>query len=276
VSRLREVDLPKQLHKPDWLDAWKSIESLVQRSVTTLAESYAISALDLRLHALLHLPRYSQSDLASPELVVGELERLAKRISELQSSFKTWLWRENEHELKVITEAPDETARIIHERFHYIGTFRAGRHFATFCNSQDSIPAALATVSPMDVLKLRSYVGSGRADNSLLLARVFAFRWAPRNSISFLLGGIARRLRKEKLADTLITWVNPNLGFGGSSYRAANWSLIGSEPFIYRYIDGNYVTAREVFHSTRLAQSEICFSKFRLEPLQIWKRQIGR
>jgi hypothetical protein len=42
-----------------------------------------------------------------------------------------------------------------------------------------------------------------------------------------------------------VTYVNPNMGFTGSSYRASGWHLLGTEPgTTYRYLDERYITDR--------------------------------
>ena len=48
-------------------------------------------------------------------------------------------------------------------------------------------------------------------------------------------------------AEILLTYLNPNLGFTGASYRAANWTLLAYECGTrYQYIDSQYVTDRDL------------------------------
>jgi hypothetical protein len=93
-------------------------------------------------------------------------------------------------------------------------------------------------------------------------------------SISYLLGKIGGWLKKEGRADSLVTWVNPNLGFHASSYRAANWTYLGGEPVTYRYVEGNYLTARQLFHNSQAPSVRIETSQLRLAPLQVWYRRL--
>lgn len=122
---------------------------------------------------------------------------------------------------------------------------------------------------------------SGTPDSARVVSRVFAFEGAPKNSISYLL---SRAAREESLLGTteLVTYVNPNMGFTGSSYRASGWDLLGTEPgTTYRYLDERYVTDRELEarfgrHSDErykeMLGNRFAVSRMRLEPLLVfWK-----
>ena len=53
--------------------------------------------------------------------------------------------------------------------------------------------------------------------------------------------------RNMSAADLLVTAVDPNLGFTGGSYRAANWQqwmTVQARPYVYEY--GRYVTPRQL------------------------------
>jgi hypothetical protein len=128
---------------------------------------------------------------------------------------------------------------------------------------------ASATVSPLDVNHLRARIKSGAdSGQGSILSRVFVFPWAPRNTISCLLGWIAKQMRSGHTdRRAMFTYVNPNLGFRAASYRAANWRQDGTQAVVYRYIEGNYVTARE----SLIRGSNISYSKFLLDPLQVWR-----
>jgi hypothetical protein len=86
-----------------------------------------------------------------------------------------------------------------------------------------------------------------------------------------LLGRVARA---EKLkAKMLFTYVNPNLGFTGVSYRASNWSLAGTEDnVVYHYINQDYVTDRELQRRCRVmaGKQESSMFQWKLERSQMW------
>ena len=80
------------------------------------------------------------------------------------------------------------------------------------------------------------------------VSRVFAVESAPANSISTLLSRVRTWVRRNEPSIKLLTTaVDPNLGFTGASYRAANWKkwmTIKARPYLYE--DGRYVTPRQL------------------------------
>jgi hypothetical protein len=262
----------------DWLAILHSLNTKIRRQTADVSESYGVCELDLTLRVLLHLPRYSHEQLEEQGVIRGETERLAVIVRDLQRDFSDWRLQKPystfERKSARVIEIADDRASIIHQRFHYIGSPRAGRHFALHFGSQD-IPAALVTLSEMDVQKLTPYTASTRTSASLLLSRMFCFRWAPRNTLSYLLGYVARLLHREGQIESLVTWVNPNLGFDAASYRASNWTFVGTERACYRYVGENYATAREAFQNKDWSAPDLEMSKLRLEPFQVWRFRVA-
>ena len=80
------------------------------------------------------------------------------------------------------------------------------------------------------------------------VSRVYSVDRAPRNAISYLLSRVRSYLRRNMPSiDLLVTAVDPNLGFTGSSYRAANWQqwmTVRARPYLYD--NGRYVTPRQL------------------------------
>jgi hypothetical protein len=77
------------------------------------------------------------------------------------------------------------------------------------------------------------------------VSRVYSRDVAPHNAISSLLSKVRRSL--SGTIDLLITAVDPNLGFVGSSYRAAGWQLwMTVEPRYYLYCDRRYASPRQL------------------------------
>jgi hypothetical protein len=136
----------------------------------------------------------------------------------------------------------------ITDRFHYLHSPRSqGTAFALFVGGTDAV-GALSVVSPLDVGRLADLLlGRGREPRTAaVLSRVFAFPGMPRNSLSFLLARTAEAMRAQGVTD-LVTYVNPNMGFTGVSYAASGWTRLGDEPgTTYRYLDGRYITDREL------------------------------
>jgi hypothetical protein len=71
--------------------------------------------------------------------------------------------------------------------------------------------------------------------------------------------------------------VNPNLGFDGASYKAANWMLFGREAGTrYGYLGDDYITDREVARLSERERAEVVYSMMPLAPLTIFGRWLQR
>jgi hypothetical protein len=80
------------------------------------------------------------------------------------------------------------------------------------------------------------------------ISRVYSCDTAPVNAISYLLARVRAAMRlMEPDAKLLTTVVDPNLGFTGASYRAANWQQwITVSPRPYLYQNSVYVSPRQL------------------------------
>jgi hypothetical protein len=242
--------------KPEQNLPWRSVCGALDtdlRGVTD--EVYRRSGVNRSLllrKLLLHLPRFSCKDLECREVLLKEAWRLAESIASLQRDYRRWLNKSTIPQLdaarlslKVCTPG---VAQAIHQRFHYIGHFHDGiAHLGLYgADGGEDVPLALASLSHMDVSFLKQRFPAPEARRAVLqITRVYAFDWAPRNTISFLFGRVLRWI-KQNLPEisTLLSYVNPNLGFSGSSYFASNWSRYLERAPIYSYLDGNYMPYR--------------------------------
>jgi hypothetical protein len=239
---------------------------------------------DLLVQTLLHLPRIADEDgfvdrtharLEIDQVLrwrTAELEPLAELAT--PPAKKILL---DELELSVIDEA---TARPILEHFHYLRSFRPDG-IAVAATHRARV-VALATVASLDLRGIArtfaSYIDS--ECTVLVVSRVFAFDWTPRNAISYLLARLKRRPEFSD-AGVLLTYLNPNLGFTGASYRAANWGLVGYEVGTrYAYLDGRYVTDRQIQMLAPEERRRLQYSRMTLAPLQLYAsfrdRRLGR
>ncbi len=232
---------------------------LLDRSLTVSPDSIELSGIvgrytpdvdaarRLTARVLLHLPRLADE---AGGVSVTEAEREVRRLAAQEAAAPAWL-RPPRHpparptEL-ALTELPADRALVLHERFHYLRSPRAGLHFA---GTLDGHVAVVLTFSPLDLGAIGAALPAGiRSDDVLVLSRVYAAAWAPRNTLSRLLAAAARDIRhRDPRPRMLLTYLNPGLGFDGSSYKAANWGLFGREHGTrYAYLDGSYVTDREL------------------------------
>jgi hypothetical protein len=239
------------------------------------------AARSLVARVLLHLPRLADENGQVPAASAhAEVHRLAVE----QAAAPAWMERperapQGATDLE-FGEFDAARARVVLEQFHYLRSYRPeSLHLA---GTADEHMAALLTFSPLDLGPIAATLPE-RTDPAhvLVLSRVYAAGWAPRNSLSRLLALAARWLRdREPSARLLLTYLNPNVGFDGASYKAANWRFYGRETGTrYAYLDAAYVTDRELTYRfgtsdagalQRLLGDRIAFSRMRLEPLELY------
>ena len=298
--------------KPEaWTPAWATLRARIDGLVTVAAKEAAfaigVSERDLLKQLWLHLPRFSPSEIDEPRCIREEARRLAERLLRLRAPFAHWESQpdraspivmchsssglRNGAGLKLggqkagatvrtlhFATCADEVARVIHERFHYIGSFRRGHHLGLFPSEGATIPLAMLTLSPMDIRNLDSiYPTADDRSRVLVLSRLFAFDRAPRNSISYLMGQAFRWIHAElPEIDMLLTYLNPNLGFTGAAYQASNWSAFVDVPTRYAYLAGNYITYRTLLSLPAARRRAVRYSQYELEPLKILRYGLAR
>jgi hypothetical protein len=254
-------------------------DSDLRALICAVAESFGTDELALRLKACLHVPRLAKPDSEiEPCVALAEVERLASQQLPIEAFRLPEFVALSELRFACVEHS---TAKHICERLHYIGSHRSGATPYGLLTPAGRV-AALALVVACDVDVPRSLADHAFGDAApRVLARVFSFNGCPPNTLSRLLGlvGRAERARGTK---SLVTYVNPNLGFTGSSYRAANWTFLGDEPgTVYSYRNGKYVTDRNLARSLavtvgRTPRGSVTQSTCDLEPLLIYGVSVDR
>jgi hypothetical protein len=252
--------------------------------VNRLGSSTNRPARPLHLQALLQLPRVADEQ---GEIGLSDAEDVLVDVAAELPPTPAWLVPAVEPSPRALGFHPVELSEVTDARwkFHYLHSPReSGRAYAL--TTRGGRMVAFCVSSPMDVPKLEDLLliaGVSPGAMARVVSRVFAFELAPRNSISYLL---ARSAQEEKnLGVTeLMTYVNPNMGFTGSSYRASGWRLIGDEPGTkYRYLDERYVTDRALHlmfgqmsddRYRDLLENRFGVSAMQLEPLLVFHRHI--
>lgn len=200
----------------------------------------------LHLQALLQLPQIADEEGFAP---VPLVETLVTELADELPESAEWLVPDGVSSPRLLRfhEVGTGHALDVMKRFHYLRSPRKdGRAYGL--STEAGYLVALCVSSPLDVPHLTDLLlAHGRpAGSSRSISRVFAFEGAPHNCISYLLSRTAKAERRRGFTD-LVTYVNPNLGFSGSSYRASGWTLLGDEPGTsYRYLDRRYITDREL------------------------------
>jgi hypothetical protein len=237
----------------------------------------------LHLQSLLQLPRISDE---RGFVSILDVQKIVYRVALELPCISDWLAPAGlSSPLKLrFGVVGDEIAREITDKFHYLRSARRdGRSYGLWEPGGKLV--ALCVVSPLDVLGIVSLLRrEGRCGSRAgVVSRVFAFEGAPRNSISHLLAQVVREEKRGGVTD-LVTYVNPNMGFSGASYKASGWSLLGFEPgTAYQYLDERYITARrleELFGPQdndsyrRLLGRRFSVSRMPLDPLLIFHTPI--
>ena len=134
---------------------------------------------------------------------------------------------------------------------HYLRSARRDSLYFALVDPISRLPLSLCSVSPFEWKRVESRISAhfaiqcGRVWD---LSRVYSVDSAPANAISSLLSKVRAYFRRNfPSADLLVTVVDPNLGFTGSSYRASNWQqwmTVRARPYLYE--DGRHVTPRQL------------------------------
>lgn len=235
----------------DTVSSEQSVLALAKRHARTLATAQDDQML-LRLRLALQIPRFASPQVG--DVVAEEARRLLGRIRRDQAEVD-WRFREPLSDLSRfrVVRVPDSVADTIHHRFHYIGSRREGIHLAMVPEDwqPSDPPCTLFTFSQLDLAHVQDLIKDlgFETGNALVLSRSYTFRWAPRNSFSHGFAQCLGLLREKVLPNLewLVSYVNSNVGFTGSSYFAAGWSILAREMATkYNYLDGDYITRREL------------------------------
>jgi hypothetical protein len=200
---------------------------------------------------LLHLSRYPRESI-DEAVIDAEIDRACT-----MSGSSSWKVPEavcpSTLDAATLSPVADDCARRLHERYHYLGSFRNdGVHLGLALASADARSAdgllSLVTLAPLDVVALiQALPADVRPEQVLVLARLLAASTVP-NVLSRTLGRVFAWIRQHRPSvRMLVTYLDPNVGFDGAVYRATNWTLIAREPKQrYLFLDGAYVTERSM------------------------------
>jgi hypothetical protein len=207
----------------------------------------------LAVRVLLHLPR-----VASLEGWVTRLQAQRElRISaqglhaDIQAVSNQLTSKEFRLRDLIFEEIEASRARPFLKSLHYLRSTRQRSRYFALVDPVDRLPITLCSLSPLEWQRVANQISKQFEISPTRVwevSRVYSVDAAPRNAISSLLSKVRRRLRRSgHSADLLFTAVDPNLGFTGASYRAANWQhwmSVRARPYMYE--DGRYVTPRQL------------------------------
>jgi hypothetical protein len=232
--------------------------------VLETARRKAVDPRALAVRTLLHLPRVASYDgwvtrwHAERELTI-RADRLRRdmRAASNHVPYEKFALRD------LAFEKIDSSRAVpVLTSLHYLRSARPGSLYFALVDPANKLPVSLCSVSRL----LWKCVGSEiRAQVSIPrervwdISRLYSIENAPANAISSLLSKVQIYFRHcMPSVDLLVTAVDPNLGFTGSSYRAANWQqwmTVKARPYLYE--NGSYVSPRQLrerFGTSRLVE----------------------
>jgi hypothetical protein len=236
-----------------------SIDDLVARvrDHWDIIFSYAckceIDPLALRSRLLLQLPRLVGSvDLPGERTIRQEMVAVAEDLEEKKRTYAREYKESLEPPKRPIALGDLEfgpldqsVAKMYHECFHYIGSYRPGDHFA-FRDKTSGRIVCIGSVASFDLNHVEEKIPLHIDVRSVrVFSRFFAFRWAPQNSFSHFWGKLRRQMIEQYDTKLMFSFVNPNVGFDARSHKAAQWiDFAHEESTRYMYLDGRYRTMR--------------------------------
>jgi hypothetical protein len=220
--------------------------------VTETARRAGVEPRALAVRALLHLPRVAsyRGSVRKPQ-VQRELRFSAERLRRDTRAAISHVPAEK-FELRdlVFEEIDSSRALPVLESLHYLRSTRPGSRYFALVDPVYRLPVTLCSLSPLEWKCIRSQllVQSISPERVLDISRLYSVNNAPANAISSLLSKVRTYLRHDMpTIDLLVTAVDPNLGFRGTSYRAANWQqwmAVRARPYLYE--NCRYVTPRQL------------------------------
>jgi hypothetical protein len=230
---------------------------------------------DLRVRTLLHLPRVARpSGQVTTRQIERELAQAARQLARDAAAASPVVPQQKFPlgELCFTDSVAPATAGKIFGHLHYLRYDRPGSEYYALLDPVQGLPVTICAVVPLEWKRVSAWVRvqfGVPSDRVLDVARVFSCPTAPANAVSYLLARVRASLAREGKADLLTTIVDPNLGFTGASYRAANWQRwIAIQPRPYLYLDRRYVTPRQLrerFGSSNLAELRAAYPSRRFE-----------
>jgi hypothetical protein len=236
-----------------------SIDDLIARvraneeKIFSHACERAIDPLALRSRLLLNLPRLVTADgLPGEPDIQQEILTVCGFLEESKRKYGREYTQSLEPPQKPIALGDLEfgpldvaTAKMYHESFHYIGSYRPGHHFA-FRDRNSGRIVCIGSVASFDLKHAEEKIASHVDPQSVFVfSRFFAFRWAPKNTFSHFWGKLRRELIKEHDTKLMFSFINPNVGFDARSHKAAQWvEFAHEEGTRYMYLDRRYRTMR--------------------------------
>jgi hypothetical protein len=228
--------------------------SLFAQLVSAAAREADVDPRALSVRALLQLPRVATpGGWVSRTQLERELSHSGRLLRKDMAAVRH-LIPDSKFPLNELIFAEDfnaVTADLLFSSLHYLRSARPGSRNFALVDPISRRPVTICSVSPFEWKKVGNHLNAqfGISQQAILdVSRVYSNNVAPYNAISFLLSKVRNSLRcSDRNINLLVTTVDPNLGFTGSSYRAAGWQhWLTVQPRPYLYHDRRYASPRQL------------------------------
>jgi hypothetical protein len=221
--------------------------------VLEAARKFSVEPRGLAVRVLLHLPRVASyrgwiTRWNLQREVSISAERLRRDVRAARGRMPVEKFQLRDLDFEVIDSS---RAMPILTSLHYLRSARRGSLYFALVDPVDRLPVSLCSISPHEWKCVASQIHAQfgiRPERVRDLSRVYSVDCAPPNAISALLSKVRTYLRHNMPSiELLVTAVDPNLGFTGCSYRAANWQqwmTVRARPYLYE--NRRYVTPRQL------------------------------
>jgi hypothetical protein len=220
--------------------------------VTRIAHQFDVPSRALMIRSCQQLPRIAWLGQVDQTRAEREIRRCAQ-----------WLRQDVTAAARYVPRGPfalsdlafarieEDQADPLLTRLHYLRSVRPDSAHFGLIEPTAGLPVALCSVSALQWPRLERKLDERfgvSAPQVMDVSRVFAVDGAPANAISTLLSRVRTWVRRNRPDVTLLTTVvDPNLGFTGSSYRAANWQQwMTIKPRPYFYHKARFITPRQL------------------------------
>lgn len=231
----------------------------------------------LKTQVALHLPRFSLKELVinnkvNEELINSECRRLGEKIKLKISSLPEELTKNvtdnreetillhkngNIFEIKpggreqevIFSLVNPSIGELIQTKLHYLSNYRTDTvyHYGLF-RKGEKYPFSYLAISYLDrkyILNVIPFKTDFK--DIMVVTRLYNINNSPRNSASLLLSLARRDIKsKHRNVKALVTSVNPNVLFIGSSFKSAAYEFFALMPFEPLYYNDSYMTRKTV------------------------------
>jgi len=255
----------------------------IQREILHQAKKAQIVNKDLEVKVYLHLPRFTFDELRQETIVKNEIVRLAETIKiNYQESNLSYLnddYSSLPIENLIVEPVNGEIVNVLLGKLHFLNSIRENSINLGLKEIKNGRILGVISFSSFDLFHIDT--SPFLHEEVKILSRLFTINKLSRNMLSRFIklakSWLSNNLPEIKL---LLTYLNPNVGYRGTIYKATNWKIYAREHNVrYVYLNGNYVTDRFLYKTFGTANSEklkeigasdITFSKIKLHPLIIY------